>query len=120
MGSEYTGSTVDSSSRMFDQWKLETVIDEFLRSYVPPTHSVYVILYFQNRSILTKIFKDSARKLCNEMKVRAHEGVNFELFYGETDLWFELGHVMNNFYTLNYVFSFNIRRYFCFLSCLCS
>ena len=110
MGSEYTGSTVDSSSRMFDQWKLETVIDEFLRSYVPPTHSVYVILYFQNRSILTKIFKDSARKLCNEMKVRAHEGVNFELFYGETDLWFELGHVMNNFYTLNYVFSFNRRR----------
>ena len=59
---------------------------------------------------LPKFFKDSARELCNEMKVRAHERVKFELFYGETDLWFELGHVMNNFHTLKYVFSFNSRR----------
>ena len=48
---------------MIKQIKLEIVIDEFLESYVPPNNSVYVILQFQNRSLMTRIFKDRARKL---------------------------------------------------------
>ena len=108
--SEYTISSAASSTHMMDLRKREMVIDEFLESYVPPRHSVYVILYFQNRSILTKIFKDRARRLSSKLGHRKSQKVKFELFYGETDLWYELGHVMNNFYTLNYVFSFNRRR----------
>ena len=49
--------------QMINQIKLEIVIDEFLESYVPPNNSVYVILQFQNRNLMTRIFKDRARKL---------------------------------------------------------
>ena len=45
------------------------------------------------------------------MGFRKNAKVKLELFYGESDLWFELGYVMNNnLYSLDYVFSFNSRR----------
>ena len=62
-GSEYSASTLTGLTNIMNNQKLEIVIHEFLESYVPPNDSFYVILYFQYRNFLTKIFKDRVRKL---------------------------------------------------------
>ena len=62
-GSENSISTQTGLTNIMNNLKLEIVIDKFLESYVPPKHSVYVIMKFQYRNLLTKIFKDRARRL---------------------------------------------------------
>ena len=89
--------------------KLEIVIDHFLESYVPQ-HSVYVILYFGNRSAIANKFRERAKILVSKMAFRTHQKVKLELFYGEKDLWFELGFVMNSMHSSNYVFSYNSTK----------
>ena len=100
-------SEVDSNSGY--ERKLEVVIDQLLESYVPQ-HSAYVILYFVNRSAITKIFKDRAKMLVSKVGFRTQKSVKFELFYGQNDLWFELGYVMNSMHSLDYVFSYNSTK----------
>ena len=103
------GNSTAGSNFSYEK-KLEVVIDQLLESYVPP-HSAYVILYFVNRSAITKIFKDRAKMLVSKMGFRTHQRTKFELFYGEKDLWFELGYVMSSMHSSNYVFSYNSTKY---------
>ena len=101
-------SANDTNMSLYEK-KLEIVIDQFLESYVPQ-HSVYVILYFGNRSAIAQTFRDRARMLVSKMGSRTRQKVKFELFYGEKDLWFELGHVMNSMQSSKYVFSYNSTK----------
>ena len=89
--------------------KLEIVIDKFLESYVPQ-HSVYVILHLANRSAIANKFRERARIFISRMGFRTNQRVKFEIFYGEKDLWFELGYVMNSMHSSNYVFSYNSTK----------